>query len=376
MADPTPPLCLPNLVPHEVTQDSPFNGSNIDSLPVLPDLSLDDRTSNDTAAAITMLGCDNKRLKACTGAASVSVWGIREMFLAQLNTVYRLLHPMHQNHLAVIQRTGAGKTHILWTLGVIEWGIMLIFIPLLVLSANVKSKFTCADQRFGAVIVQHLDKLYDANKRAYQELLGRSCTLFPSTTTKIFLFLSPQFLVNHPDAHDIFIDCLHCMILQVVVLDKEHIHVQHVTSFCRKIYMLQANFFSKIFGNNPEMRRPQVIALTGTMPDEYLPILSNLLTINLFTGDSLVCGLPSDFSQREIEMRSHITLNKGQYVSKGLTYVLKFLQENPALSAVVFCNSCKQSQHYRDNLEQKLNKMKLNIDVIHINGSLHKIDKF
>ena len=59
------------------------------------------------------------------------------MFPAQLNAVYRLLHPMRPNHLAVIQRTGAGKTHILQRLGVIEGGTVLIFIPLLMLSTDV-----------------------------------------------------------------------------------------------------------------------------------------------------------------------------------------------------------------------------------------------
>jgi hypothetical protein len=67
----------------------------------------------------------------------------------------------------MIQQTGAGKTHILRTLGVIEQGIILIFIPLLTLSANVMSKFTCTNQNFGAIAVQHLDELFDANKRVY-----------------------------------------------------------------------------------------------------------------------------------------------------------------------------------------------------------------
>jgi hypothetical protein len=71
---------------------------------------------------------------------------------------------MHLNHLAVIQQAGSGKTHILWTLGVIKQGIVLIFIPLLTLSANVKSELTCTNQHFGAIIIQHLNKLYDANK--------------------------------------------------------------------------------------------------------------------------------------------------------------------------------------------------------------------
>jgi hypothetical protein len=107
------------------------------------------------------------------------------------------------------------------------------------------------------------------------------------------------------------------------------------------------------------------------MTDDYLPILSNLLKINSVTGNSLVRGSPSDSPSW-----SHITLNKGQYVLKGLTHISKFLHENRSSSAVVFCNCQSKLQHFRNNLEQKLNKMKLNIAVIYIKESLHKIDKF
>ena len=75
-------------------------------------------------------------------------------------------------------------------------------------------------------------------------------------------------------------------------------------------------------------------------------------------------------------MRTYICSLKGQFVSRGLTRIVEFIRANPTKSAVVFCNSRRQSQHFRDHLEQKLNKMKLNVDVIHINGSLHKTNKF
>ena len=93
-------------------------------------------------------------------------------------------------------------------------------------------------------------------------------------------------------------------------------------------------------------------------------------------GDSLVHGTPFDFSHREIKMRCHITSGKAQYVLRGLSKAAIFLQNHPSSSATTLCNSRKQSQHFRDNLEQKLNKMKLNVDVLHINGTLHKVDKF
>ena len=77
------------------------------------------------------------------------------MYPAQLDAVYCFLHSVRPNHLAVIQQTGAGKTHILRMLGVIKRGIVLIFIPLLTLSADVMSKFLCANQNSGTVPIQH-----------------------------------------------------------------------------------------------------------------------------------------------------------------------------------------------------------------------------
>ena len=75
-------------------------------------------------------------------------------------------------------------------------------------------------------------------------------------------------------------------------------------------------------------------------------------------------------------MQTCICSTKGQFVSKGLTLLAEFIRDNLSSSAVLFCNSRQQSQHFRDNLERELNNMKLNVDVIHINGSLHKTDKF
>jgi hypothetical protein len=170
-ANPTPLPCLPAILPHEVTQDSPFNVLDTDHLPFVPDTSFGDWMAANTVMIVTMSGCKENCLKECIVAALASIWVIQDMFLAQLDAVFQLLHPIHQNHLAVIQQTGAGKTHILWMLGVIERGIVLIFTPLLTLLTRVMLKFKCANQHFGANIIQHLDKLYDANKQTYNNSL-------------------------------------------------------------------------------------------------------------------------------------------------------------------------------------------------------------
>ena len=75
-------------------------------------------------------------------------------------------------------------------------------------------------------------------------------------------------------------------------------------------------------------------------------------------------------------MRCHITSGKAPYDSKGLSEAVKFIQDHPSSSATIFCNSRKQSQHFLDNLKRKPNEMKLNVNVLHINGTLHKVDEF
>ena len=101
------------------------------------------------------------------------------------------------------------------------------------------SKFTCANQQFGAVAVQHLDELFDANKQVYYDLLERCRGLRRSTTTTVFIFVLPQFLINHPEACEVFIECSHHTTLRVIVLDEVHIHIQHGTSFRSEIRALQ-----------------------------------------------------------------------------------------------------------------------------------------
>jgi superfamily II DNA helicase RecQ len=192
----------------------------------------------------------------------------------------------------------------------------------------------------------------------------------------VFIFMSPQFLINHPEAREVFIECSHRTTIRVIVLDEVHIHVQHGTSFRSEIRALQVLFFSKIFREQLPMMRPRLIVLTATMPTFYLPHLCRLFTVSSFQGKSIVRGSPRDFDQREIEMQMYICSAKGLYVSKGLTLASEFLRDHTAKSAVIFCNSRHQSQHFWDLLERKLNKLQLNVDVLHINGSLHKTDKF
>jgi superfamily II DNA/RNA helicase len=137
--------------------------------------------------------------------------------------------------------------------------------------------------------------------------------------------------------------------------------------------MLQV--FRRIYGNQPRNKQPWLIAMTATFLRSYLEILSSLLTVNFSISNCILRGTSVEFQQREIEMKFKICLKKAQFVAKGLTLVADFFQQNLDSSVIIFCNSCKQSQHLDLQLEKKLDLMKLFVNMININGSLNKIDK-
>ena len=227
---------------------------------------------------------------------------------------------------------GGGKTHILQTL--------------------VMHKFEEYNPTWGNVGVYHLDEMYDCDRQLYSSFLRSCLSMRWDTSSTFFVFLSPQFLINHRDALNVFVTCAHNWTLRVIAMDEAHIHVQHGTSFRKEIRALWIEFFKKIFGNQPRDLRPRMIALTATLPTTYVGLLSNLLIVDMSIGDCVLRGSPEDFRQREITMKMNICSKKAQFVSKGLVVVAEFLQANSHCSAIVFWNSCKQSQHFAKELEK------------------------
>ena len=328
----------------------------------------------DLDAVMDLADFDVNELDRFALAASSNVWSTPQLRPSQQEAIRFIMHPCKPNNVIIVQPTGSGKTHIVRVVGVIERGIILIFIPLLTLSADVLQKFTCADETWGTVEVQHLDELYEANRSKYNEFLQRCHGLKRSTSSTVFVFLSPQFLVNHQDALDVFVHCAVGRTLRVVVEDEVHLKVQHGMSFRGEIRELRNIFYRKVF--DPANRRdwPKSIFMTGTLPSDYIADITTLTTIP-FPPECILRGSRESFSQREIKIRQTVT-NRGDFVKNGLTEVVKHLVANPDDSVIVFCNSRSKSLHYLKLLEHKLNESHCVSDCIHIHGALHRMDKF
>ncbi len=159
-------------------------------------------------------------------------------------------------------------------------------------------------------------------------------------------------------------------------MDKAQIHVQHRMSFWEDICALRVDFFRQIYSNQPCKIRPRLIMFTATFPSSYVWLLSTLLTVDLSMDDCIRQVSAQEFCQWETVMKLRMCSNQWQFVAKGLTLVADFLHQNHDSSIVVFCNSWKQSQHFTVHLEKKLDAAQFSIDVLNMNGSLNKIEKF
>jgi superfamily II DNA helicase RecQ len=356
--------------------DAAFDAMLLDPTTVANDNFIDDLGATDREDAMVLSSVDDAQLKDCIVAALASIWGVPTMRPGQLEACFHLLHPHRPNSVVVVHQTEGGKTHILCTLGVIEKGIVLIFISLLTLSANVMHKFKSSNLTWGNIGIYHLDKIYDCNTMAYNKLLHRCSLVEQSTSSTLFIFISPQFLIHHPDALGVFVTCTQERTLRLIAMDEVHIHVQHGSSFHQEICALRIEFFHSVYSNQPCKLQPWLIAMTATFPRSYLAILSSLLTVNFSIPGCILSGTSDKFHQQEIKMKLEMCSKRAQSVSKGLTLVADFLQHNLDNSVVIFCNSRKQSRHFAVQLEKKLDLMKLSVDVVNINGSLDKIDKF
>jgi hypothetical protein len=108
--------------------DDAFDAMLLNPHDVSPDNFSDEWFAADTEEASALSSVDDARLKECIVAALAFVWGIPMICPTQLEARYCLLHPHRPNTLVVVDQTAGGKTHILRTLGVIERGLVLIFI--------------------------------------------------------------------------------------------------------------------------------------------------------------------------------------------------------------------------------------------------------
>ena len=172
-----------------------------------------------------------------------------------------------------------------------------------------------------------------------------------STTSTVFLFCSPQFMIKYATFLWADIHCAQTGTLRVA--DKAYIFAIYGASFCVEIRILCTVFYKPVFA----MRyHPVFIALMATMSERNLQYFVDLTTI-YFLPASRIWGPPDSFAQSNVTITQWCS---SKYIA-NFDHIVAYLPSNSG-SAFVFANSKALTHHLRTSLEGKSDKQVLDVD--------------
>lgn len=292
----------------------------------------------------------------------------------QKRALVRCIDPMYNDSkLLLITRTGSGKSHIMRTLGVAMNGIVVIFIPLLSLSADQMVKMKEAKQLLGSVETHHLDELpTNDGGESLQKIVNRMSQLQEETTSTMFLFLSPQFLCKKSSKPllDALVVAYERKVLRVVGIDEAHLFVLH-SNFRLEIRMLKDLFFKKVFDEKNPKSHPIFLAMTATMPSNFAAKLEALTTVQL-PSRRILRGSLNHFQQRGIKFEYFVR----DSLFAGLDQLVEVIKSTEADRVVVLTTLAATAIASEKRLKEKLNAAGCTVDIMLVHGQLDKFDKF
>ena len=136
--------------------------------------------------------------------SSVHVYDVPQLRDMQESALNMLFDPTSMKRLLNIAPTGGGKTLVMKLLGIILKGVHEISHPILALTADQVLKFATEVNKFGEVEVHNLDAASSAHLK---RIATRIRNLKTNTTSTIFVFHSPQFLVHNPKWKELLLKC-------------------------------------------------------------------------------------------------------------------------------------------------------------------------
>eukprot|EP00978_Attheya_sp_CCMP212_P004762 scaffold10460_cov29-Attheya_sp.AAC.2 len=245
----------------------------MDSLPPMP-------TTNNTSNTVTRLEVPHTPLLPPPSlslrrtwpervvGASLDVWSMFPTQM-QIDAVTSLVDvDVCGGKLLLIVKTGAGKSHVMRTTGVLLGGVCLIIMPLLALRSDQVSKLTSASQAFGPVEYFHLDE-YQTRPKNMLSVLNHVASL--STTTRSTLIQNDARVRN-------------CLI-------EAH---------------SKDSFFSYLFPRSNVRVHPCFCVMSATFTKKHVTNLEKLLGFSV-PPTGVRWGLPDDFCRRDVEIRFSIS---------------------------------------------------------------------
>lgn len=301
------------------------------------------------------------------GRGAGHVFNTRSIHPKQGEAVNRIvLDPTSGGKLIVIERTGGGKSLMLYLTAICVGGISLVIIPLLSLTANQMEKIRRAAQTHGAVYAFHLDE--ESKHDVKQKVIPKMDSFDYNSSTSMLILCSPQYISENIDFRNALLRARDREVLRLIAIDEAHIYAMHGRSFRESVRILGRDFFSKLYrGVKPYY--PLCMPMTATMPNSLLSTLSDLTHIDWTKPCHQMRSSPEEFRQRYIDMDLHVQADVG---ALGISSLLELLENDDQMHACLFVNFKSECSKWAAAIESKLADNLMDVDVIQINGDQDK----
>ncbi len=326
---------------------------SLDVLPII-DGSLEDATS---------------KIKMIWQQASNDYWGVKKLRPIQEEA---LMHIVTHQSLLLVARTGIGKSHIVRMVGTIFGGIVVVVVPLLALMGDQMTKMKSTG---GNMEVYNLDQLdEEANGVIEKKLIPRLSMMKEGTTSTVFLLTSPHYLTRNPTMINAIIEAKKRNVLAAAVIDEAHLYVGQ-SAFRLCIPLLEDMLWKHIFPKNDKESWPKLIAMTATMPNEYVDTLEKLVGGVPLGPSRSIRPNREHFEQRQLDME-YITRGSNNPYQIGVNRVKEIVTCTDDTKACVFTTLESKSKKVFEQLERALNSVKCQDHILHLSGSMDKYTKF
>jgi hypothetical protein len=310
-------------------------------------------------------------LEGALAAASHHVWGVhlRPMQLRAL--LFLFGNDNFERKMLLVARTGGGKSHVIRMTGTMFRGIHLIIHPLLVLTADQITKFTCASTRHGSVMAHNCDEQASSSRAHRDRLMQHLLDVGPDTSRTVYLFASPHFLATRAAFLNAIILCSRRGTLRSVTIDEAHLLARQGASFRPEVRMLRESFFLPVWGNTIPEKRPLLVCTTATSSHSDKLRLEHITCTEFRVNHC--CWFPAaHFQQRSIEMR----LVVGNDYTRSTTLVVNHLADTDS-SCFFFVNTKSRVDDIVKAIETKIDSHStVTADVLHITGGMKKPAKY
>ena len=277
-----------------------------------------------------------------------------------------------EKKLRLVQPTGAGKSLVILGAGLLLCGVHLVVHPLLVLTADQVASFSACSQQHGTVVVLNMDDQASVCPAFLEKIISLITLLEPATSTTVFLFASPQFIATKQNFVNALFACRRRGLLRLVALDEIDLLARQGASF-RAVIRKTAHSVLKPLLSRPEKAADRCF---------HLQLTASLSAEDELCADQLVgVAFPGPYTMRASWRefcRDNIVMNMRTQSHNASHYdvVIEHVTSTPGAASFVFSNTRSAAKTAALGMESKLDEVGSTLDVILVDGTTSRHDKF